>query len=414
MSGELTATSDASALSAFRDVFAGEIVLPEDAGYDAARIVWNGMIDRRPAIVVRPTGTGDVMSTVRFAHEQELQVAVRSGGHSIPGFSTCDGGIVIDLSRMRGVRVDPELRRARSNGGALLAELDHETQAFGLACPIGVVAHTGVAGLTLGGGMGRLQRKFGLTIDNLVSVDVVTADGQLVHASEDENPELFWGMRGAGANFGIATSFEFALHPVGPIVTHGYVMHPVEQAADLVDFYRDFVVTTRDEVMTTFGLGARGSRGPVPFRRRRPPDRRDERAALRLARGRRARSSSAARLRHAAGGHGPAQDVPRIPAHERRGHAVGAPLLHEERVHDVGPRRSGGSVRRAGRGRARRLFVLAVGMGGRDRRYVNDVVESGEDVVRSVYGDATYERLVELKRAWDPENIFRLNQNIRP
>src|SRR5262245_43254213 len=206
--------------NALRERFAGEIVTPSDTGYDAARAVWNGMVDRRPALVVRPTGVADVIEAIRFAREQELVIAVRGGGHSIPGLSTCDGGIVVDLSRMRGVRVDPEARTARASGGAHLGELDRQAQAFGLACPVGVVRHTGVAGLTLGGGMGRLQRKLGLTIDNLLSVDLVTADGRLVRASEDENPDLFWGLRGAGPNFGIATSFEFGLHPVGPVITH--------------------------------------------------------------------------------------------------------------------------------------------------------------------------------------------------
>ncbi len=186
-------------MRAFADTFAGEVVLPGDPEYDSARVVWNGMVDRRPALVVRPTGADDVIAAVRFAREQDLVIAVRSGGHSISGLSTCDDGIVIDLSRMGGVRVDPERRTARVNGGALLRELDNEAQAFGLVCPVGVVSHTGVAGLTLGGGMGRLQRKFGLTIDNLLSVDVVTADGRLVRASEEENAELFWGLRGAGA-----------------------------------------------------------------------------------------------------------------------------------------------------------------------------------------------------------------------
>ena len=202
------------ALSSFAEAFAGEVVRRGDPGYESARAVWNGMVDRHPALVVRPTGAADVIAAVRFAREQELVIAVRSGGHSIPGFSTCDDGIVIDLSRMRGVRVDPAGRTARANGGALLGELDHEAQAFGLVCPVGVVSHTGVAGLTLGGGMGRLQRKLGLTVDSLLAVDLVTADGRLVRASEEENPELFWGLRGAGANFGIVTSFEFRLHPL--------------------------------------------------------------------------------------------------------------------------------------------------------------------------------------------------------
>ena len=217
-------------LGKLTDGFAGEIVRPDDAGYDAARAVWNNMIDRRPALIVRPTGNDDVVTALRFARERDLVIAVRCGGHSIPGFSTCDDGIVIDLSLMRGAEVDPERRSARVRGGSLLAELDDAAQAHGLVCPVGVVSHTGVAGLTLGGGMGRLQRKLGLTIDSLRAVELVTADGRVVRASEDENPELFWGMRGAGANFGIVTSFEFQLHPFEGSVTHGTVTHPIERA----------------------------------------------------------------------------------------------------------------------------------------------------------------------------------------
>ena len=198
----------------FDETFAGEIVRRGDPGYDAARIVWNGMIDRYPALVVRPTSAADVVEAIRYAREEELPIAVRSGGHSIPGFSTCDDGIVIDLSHMNGVQVDAAERTAWVNGGALLGELDQAAQAVGLVCPVGVVSHTGVAGLTLGGGMGRLQRKHGLTIDNLLSVELVTADGRLVRASDEENADLFWGLRGAGANFGIATAFRFRLHPL--------------------------------------------------------------------------------------------------------------------------------------------------------------------------------------------------------
>ena len=220
-------------LSSFRETFGGAIVLPDDPGYDGARAVWNGMADRRPALVVRPSGVDDVVSALRFAREEELVIAVRCGGHSIPGLSTCDDGIVIDLSRMRSVEVDPERRVARISGGSLLGDLDGAAQEHGLVCPVGVVSHTGVAGLTLGGGMGRLQRKHGLTIDNLLAVELVMADGRLVRASEDEHPELFWGLRGAGSNFGIATSFEFRLHPLDHAITYGTVTHPLGRAREL-------------------------------------------------------------------------------------------------------------------------------------------------------------------------------------
>ena len=180
---------------------------------------------------------------------------MKSGGHSIPGLSTCDDGAVIDLSRMRGVEVDPERRVARVNGGSLLGELDEQAQSFGLVCPVGVVGHTGVAGLTLGGGMGRLQRRFGLTIDNLRSVELVTADGKLVRAGEEENADLFWGLRGAGANFGIVTSFEFRLHPLDGAVTHGTLVHPIDRATELASIFRETEEAAPDELWLGFGLG---------------------------------------------------------------------------------------------------------------------------------------------------------------
>src|SRR5437773_3036947 len=200
----MTSTLDVVALSKLREGFRGRLILPGDGEYDKARVVWNAMADRYPAIVARCTCVEDVVTAVRFAREHDLVIAVRGGGHSVAGFSTCDGGVVIDLSDMRAVEIDPAKRIARVQGGALLGQLDRAAQEDGLACPVGVVGHTGVAGLTLGGGMGRLQRKHGFTIDNLLSVELVTADGTLRHVSDEEEADLFWGLRATGANFGTA------------------------------------------------------------------------------------------------------------------------------------------------------------------------------------------------------------------
>src|ERR671924_482025 len=208
-------TSD---LERLRDSIHGLVIGPDDGGYDEARSIWNGAIDRRPACIARCTGVADVVAAVRFARERDLVVAVRSGGHGVGGHATCDGGLVIDLSPMKGIRVDPGARTARAEAGVLWGELDRETQLFGLATVGGIVTHTGIAGLTLGGGIGWLMRKYGATVDNLLSVDLVTADGELVTASQSINPDLFWGVRGGGGNFGIVTSFEYRLHPVGPTV----------------------------------------------------------------------------------------------------------------------------------------------------------------------------------------------------
>jgi FAD/FMN-containing dehydrogenase len=236
----------------------GDIVTPQDEAYDEARRLWNSIHDRRPAVIVRPTTAAKVATAIRFAREHDLEIVVKSGGHSAAGLKGADGCLVVDLSEMRGVEVDPATRIARSNGGALLGELDVAAQAHGLVCPTGVVGHTGVAGLTLGGGVGRLQRHFGLTIDNLAAVEIATADGRLVHATETEEPELFWGLRGAGWNFGIATAFEFRLHPFGPDLHRGVLTFPATRARDLWDTFREYALNAPDEVSCIFGLDRAG------------------------------------------------------------------------------------------------------------------------------------------------------------
>ena len=232
-----------------RDTLRGELVVPGDAAYDEARSVWNGMIDRRPALIARCTGTVDVIAAIGFARSEGLAVAVRGGGHNVAGNATCDGGLVIDLSPMKGVRVDPEARTVRAQGGLTWGELDAETQAFGLATTGGLVTTTGIAGFTLGGGIGWLMRKQGLACDNLISADLVTADGETVHASETENAELLWGLRGGGGNFGVVTEFEYRLHPVSQIFG-GLVAWPAEAARDVLRVWREWVRDTPDELCT--------------------------------------------------------------------------------------------------------------------------------------------------------------------
>jgi FAD/FMN-containing dehydrogenase len=226
----------------------GQLILPGQDGYDAARRVWNAMIDRRPALIARCAAPSDVIQAVNFACEHQLLTAVRCGGHSQSGKSTCDGGIVIDLSPMQSVRVDPNAKLARVEGGALLRHLDRETRAFGLVTTAGTVSHTGVGGLTLGGGLGRVGRRFGLACDNLRSVDVVTADGRLVTASDAENADLMWGLRGGGGNFGVATSFEFNLHPMDPMVLAGDVAWPYSKAREVMRFYAEYSAQAPDEL----------------------------------------------------------------------------------------------------------------------------------------------------------------------
>jgi FAD/FMN-containing dehydrogenase len=233
-------------LESLRQSFRGELIQPGHAGYDVARRVWNGNVDRRPALIARCTGVADVQSAVNLARVHGLRVSVRGGGHSAPGYGTNDGGLVIDMSPMKGIRVDPQSRTVRAEGGVLWRELDRETQVFGLATTGGTVSNTGIAGLTLGGGLGWLMGKHGLTIDNVISVDVVTADGMFRQANATENPDLFWALRGGGGNFGVVTSFEYRLHPVTEVLG-GLLLYPLDQASAVLRFYREFCGSLPDE-----------------------------------------------------------------------------------------------------------------------------------------------------------------------
>jgi len=461
----VTQTLDSGSLEKLRGGFRGRLIQPGDDEYDSRRIVWNAIADRHPALIARCTRVEDVVAAVRFAREHDLVIAVRGGGHSVAGFSTCDGGVVIDLSGMRAVRVDPAKRIARVEGGALLEQLDRAAQEYGLACPVGVVGHTGVGGLTLGGGMGRLQRKHGFTIDNLLSVDLVTADGTPRHVSEDTDPELFWGLRGAGANFGIATAFEFRLHPIGPNVTTAVVVFTIDRARDAAALYRELSRSAPNHMH----LGLNFATAP------------SGRAATPAPRG---HATVAVGVAH----FGPQQDVERDlrmlrsqiePGVEtvtattylalqkmsdeemawgKRFYMKGAffdelPDAAVDQAAEqvsiapgecsIGLWTQGGATANlaedatAFTGRSAvywvgaeafwserhqdqeyiawgRTTMAAIKPFTRAGHYVNDVVEQGEDVVRSIYGSVKYERLRALKRAFDPDNVFRLNQNIRP
>src|SRR6202158_1589758 len=249
-------------LTALRPQLRGSICLPDEPGYDEARTIWNAMIDRRPGAVVRCRGASDVMRAVRLALDNGLLLAVRGGGHNISGNAVCEGGLLIDLSPMRSVRIDPKKRTARVEPGVTLGEFDKEAQAFGLATPLGINSTTGVAGLTLGGGFGWLSRKFGFTVDNLISADVVTADGALVQARPVEHPDLFGAIRGGGGNFGVVTSFEFKLHPVGPDLTSGLIVHPFARARELLAGYREVAAAAPDELTVWVVLR---KAPPLPF-----------------------------------------------------------------------------------------------------------------------------------------------------
>jgi FAD/FMN-containing dehydrogenase len=247
-------TSISDAVSQLGPDFAGQLLQPTDAAYEEARKVHNGLVDKRPALIARCHGVADIVEAVKLAKTLNLEVAVRGGGHNVAGRATVDRGLMIDLAPLKGIYVDAKTRRARAQGGVIWREFNRETQVHGLATTGGVVSTTGIAGLTLGGGLGWLLPKYGLALDNLRSAEMVMADGRVLRASADENADLFWGIRGGGGNFGIAASLEYQLHPVGPMVTGGLVAHPVEKAKDVLTFFRDFAASARDEVMVLAGL----------------------------------------------------------------------------------------------------------------------------------------------------------------
>lgn len=247
-------SSGSQDISDLDHLFAGQLLRPSDSKYDEARRVHNGLVDKRPALIARCRGLADIAEAVKLARKLNLEVAIRGGGHNVAGRATIDGGLMIDLAPMKGIHVDPNARTARAQGGVIWAEFNRETQVYGLATTGGVVSSTGIAGLTLGGGLGWLMSKYGLALDNLLSVDLVTAEGQILNASAEEEADLFWALRGGGGNFGVAASFEYRLHPVGPSITGGLIAHPFDRARDVLQFYRDVTASLPDELTVFAGL----------------------------------------------------------------------------------------------------------------------------------------------------------------
>jgi hypothetical protein len=458
---------DQAALAELEAGFGGEVVRPTDPSYEEHRRIWNGSIDRRPALIARCSGVADVIAAVRCARRAGLVVAVRSGGHSWPGLSVCDGGMVIDLSLMKGVRVDPEARTVRAQAGVLLGELDRETQAFGLVVPAGVVTHTGLAGLTLGGGIGHTMRRYGLTIDSLLAVDLVTADGDFLQASETDNPELFWGVRGGGGNFGIVTSFEFRAHPLGPMVMAGPVFWHMHDAQEVLRFYRDWITDVPDELTTIVNFRKAPALPTIPTELHgKPivailctyagPIEDGEKVIEPLKRFGTVvhdlcqpkpfvthQASLDPGLPHGWWYYARSCDVAQL-----TDEVIDITVEHSLRIRS--PRTSypifqlGGAIRAVGdeetafNGRAAghtyNINGIAPGDDGegfdeeRDWArglwealapyhtsvYVNFLMDEGEEGIRRAYGSAKFERLKALKKAYDPDNFFRFNQNIPP
>jgi hypothetical protein len=454
MKGADTVLKD-TAIEAFRTSLRGELLRPTDPGYETARTIWNALIGHRPALIARCAGAADVIAVVRFAREHDLLVSMRGGGHNIAGKAVCDGGLMLDLSRMKSIHVDPVARTVRAEPGVLGGEFDRETQAFGLAAPVGTVSTTGIAGLTLGGGQSWLSSKYGFAIDNLLSVDIVTADGVLRTASATQHKDLFWAIRGAGHNFGVVTSFEYRLHPVGPVLG-GTILHPFARATEVLRFYREFTASQPDELQTwagiltgpdgnlvvalipcyvgsldtgerllaplrRFGSPVADTIAPIPyvtmqsmFDAALPPgrldywktgltDRLDDEVV-------------AATIEYARQVPSPLSVIIFTEFHgaySRVGKTDTA-YYHRDLQYDpialavwTDPADTQRNIRWA-----RELFAAwephlprAV--------YVNDLGDEGEERAQSAYGE-NYARLVALKTKYDPTNFFRLNQNIKP
>jgi FAD/FMN-containing dehydrogenase len=448
-----------------REAVRGEILTRADDGYAEASRVWNGAHDgHRPALVVRCSGAADVIAAVSFARSNDLRIAVRGGGHSIAGFSTVDDGIVIDLSPMNGVRVDPVARRASVGGGAVWADVDHQTQAHGLATTGGLISTTGVGGFTLGGGIGWAMRKFGLACDNLVGADVVTADGQLVHASEDENADLLWGLRGGGGNFGIVTQFEFDLHPLGPMIYAGPIFYPAGAARELLYAFRDWAGLAPDDITGVVNLTAAP---PLPVI---PEEWHGKKVAAFIAASIGPLDAGEALVRAIRDVGEPIADLlGPIPYQAMQSlldplwpksihayfKATNLARLDDElidrlcQVHLAAPsaqceihvHQMGGAVARVPDGAtafAERSmpFVLNAVAGWHDpgqskanTQWAREVIDAASeastgrayvnylgdpDAARAAYGEDTYARLSTLKNEYDPTNAFRLNQNIQP
>ena len=465
MSATIAPVLGEATMQELREAIHGRVLRPDDDGYAEACRIWNGAFDnRRPAVIVGCSGAADVIAAVGFARSNDLAIAVRGGGHSIAGFSTCDDGIVLDLSAMRSVRVDPEARRAYVGPGAVWGDVDHETQAHALATTGGLVSTTGVAGFTLGGGIGWLMRKHGLACDNLVGADVVTADGRLVHASESENADLFWGLRGGGGNFGVVTQFELALHPVGPILYAGLIFFSADHDAELMRLFGEWAPGVPDDITAALNLT---TAPPLPVV---PEEWHGKKviALIAVSAGPVDEAESHFRsFREAAepvadllgpmpytamqtlidplwqkgiNAYFKATNLARLDDEliERlcRAHASAPGAQCEIHVHQMG-----GAVARVGDGdtafsERSMPFVLNAVTGWHDpgetaahtqwaravidaaadastgRAYVNFLGDS--DAARSSYGSETYSRLLALKREYDPTNVFRLNQNVDP